>query len=78
MGYEKDTDEAQRLYQQNTFIGVGRGADYDESMKAAFADAWTKAKAAGKTRRPLRVAEHYVAGANPIDWCKIVLVDDGG
>lgn len=76
MGYQADTDEAQRLYGENVFVGIGRGGSYDEAMRDAFDQAWGKAKSAGKERKPLRVAEHYVAGENPINWCKIVLVDD--
>lgn len=78
MGYDAKSDDAQSSFQANSFVGIGRGSNYDESVKAAFDDAWRKAKGAGKQGRPLRVAEWYVAGQNPIDWCKVVLVDDGG
>jgi hypothetical protein len=76
MGYDAESDEAERSFDENSYVGVGRGSNADESIRAALDDAWRKAKADGKQGKPLRVMECYVGGQNPIDWCKIVLVDE--
>ena len=72
---DDDSDAAQQRYEQNSFVGVGRGGNHAEAKHEAIEDAWQKAKNAGKHGRPLRVEAEWVSGNNPITWCKIVLSD---